>query len=97
MHVQTYTFDQLAVLFQRSAATLRGHIDTLEREHNFPARLPCLDNLWSKPAVDRWFDNNAFQAKTRLTWGRDGWHGSRVNELEIAAVEQDFAAKYGDA
>lgn len=52
----TYTIDQLAVLFQRSASTLRGYLDELTSEHGFPRRLPCFDNLWSKPAVDRWLD-----------------------------------------
>ena len=85
MHVHTYTFDQLAVLFQRSAATLRGHIDTLEREHNFPARLPCLDNLWSKPAVDRWFENNGHQPVAPLI------------ATNTAPGDASLAMKYGDA
>lgn len=58
MHVQTYTIDQLAVLFQRSAATLRNYLEQLQAEHGFPPKLPCFDNLWSKPAVDRWIENN---------------------------------------
>jgi hypothetical protein len=58
MQQQTYTIEQLAVLFQRSSATMRGYIEQLQKEHRFPARLPCFDNLWSKPAVDRWFASN---------------------------------------
>jgi hypothetical protein len=58
MHTQTYTLDQLAVLFQRSASTLRDHLVTLQKMHAFPERLPCFDNLWSRPAVDRWFEMN---------------------------------------
>jgi hypothetical protein len=54
----TYTIDQLAVLFQRSSATMRGYIDRLMDEHAFPARLPCFENLWSKAAVDRWLEAN---------------------------------------
>jgi len=58
MQQQTYTIDQLAVLFQRSSATMRGYIEQLQKEHRFPTKLPCFDNLWSKPAVDRWFETN---------------------------------------
>lgn len=56
--IGTYTLDQLAVVFQRSSATLRGYLDELRDKHGFPERLPCFENMWSKPAVDRWLENN---------------------------------------
>ena len=54
----TYTFDQLAVALQKSASTLRQHLVKLESDHHFPPRLPVLENLWSRPAVDRWIEMN---------------------------------------
>lgn len=58
MQTMTYTMDQLAVLFQRSSATLRQHLDLLSKNHHFPERLPLFDGLWSRPAVDAWFAAN---------------------------------------
>jgi hypothetical protein len=63
----TYTIDQLAVLFQRSASTLRPLLDRLAAEHGFPSRLPMFENLWSKPAVDRWFEQQGQPAPVAET------------------------------
>ena len=86
MHVQTYTIDQLAVLFQRSSATMRSYIDTLQEKHGFPAKLPCFDNLWSRPAVDRWIEGNGQAATPQLPV--DPWQ---------AEIRSALTAKYGAA
>ncbi len=86
MQQQTYTIDQLAVLFQRSSATMRGYIEQLQKEHRFPTKLPCFDNLWSRPAVDRWFETNG---ETNLVPPA----GSPHLDKAIAALN----GKYGDA
>jgi len=85
MNVQTYTIDQLAVLFQRSASTLRGYLDDLETQHGFPPKLPCFDNLWSKPAVDRWIEGNGQAAAVHVP----------LVAPNGTAIDPHLAAKYG--
>jgi hypothetical protein len=88
MNVQTYTIDQLAVLFQRSASTLRGYLDDLEGQHGFPPKLPCFDNLWSKPAVDRWIEGNGQPEAQPM-----GQHAAHV--LHPWPQDPALTAKYG--
>lgn len=61
--MSTYTLPQLAALFQRHPKRVLELLPELQNSHGFPRRLPALRNVWSKPAVDRWFEMNGEAAK----------------------------------
>lgn len=47
----------VAILLNCSEATFRAKRALLERDHNFPAKMPGC-NGWSEPAVCRWIETN---------------------------------------
>jgi hypothetical protein len=59
----TYTLDELREeLQEQSNYTARKFISELEAKHGFPRQLPNKKLLWSKPAVDHWFESWDFEA-----------------------------------
>lgn len=51
------TAEQVAILLNCAESTFRAKRLDLERQHNFPPKMPGC-NGWSKPAISRWIETN---------------------------------------
>jgi hypothetical protein len=82
----TYTLDELRKeLQERSNYTARKFITHLEAKHGFPRPLPHKKLLWSKPAVDHWFESWDMRPDITMSGSKDA----------ITILTNDMEQAYG--